>query len=581
VNGTDAAAPVAAAPDLATGGSPDPGSGPGDVRALLAGAGIAARRLRTVVRLLTEGSHTLPSLVAASAVDRRSVEALLTALGGDLVRDGDTMRIAPASTDAYRDLVDYPQLLATEPADPFARQLAAQADLLARVRRWIATAPGARQALDHVSATPETVVRRALWLDATFDLAGARLLCVGDHDLTSLAVAALNPRAAVTVVDVDDAILEHIDTASGGRVRCLWADFRFGLAPGASGWGDLVLTDPPYTPDGVRLFLTRGLEGLRDREHARLVMAYGYGENHPALGLAVQQAVTGLQLTYQAVLPAFNRYDGAQAVGSASDLYVLRPTARAFRALDRGADRRGAGRAPVNIYTHGAQALEGDGGTLDDGVVTAVRAAAAGPAGLPVGFVGPGWPGRDVSPLAALFGGEPPAELTRCDGALALDLSGDPGGWLARALLAAGARRLALLVPNGHQDLASEAAQRALASLVAPRYRLRLRRSTPGPKLAIVEAERVDADGLAAGPRAVRDVLDRAHGKLGNTWREALVRASAAAGAPLTKNEARARAQDAAGRPEVLGEQVLALPRHIVGGVLADVAASARATTPG
>jgi hypothetical protein len=319
-------------------------------------------------------------------------------------------------------------------------------------------------------------------------------------------------------------------------------------------------------------------------------MAYGYSEHHPALGLAVQQAVTGLHLAYQAILPAFNRYDGAQAVGSASDLYVLRPTARAFRALDSGGERGRAGErrdrgrsgshAPVRIYTHGAQALEGGDGLLPDDVADAVRAAAAGPAGLPVHLVGPGWPSGDAAPLAELFGAEPAADLTRGSGALALDLTGDPGGWLPRSLLAAGASRLAILVPNNHPDLASEAAQRALASLVSPRYRLRLRRSAPGPKLAIVEADRVDAEGLATGPRAVRDVLDRAHGKLGNTWREALVRASAATGEPLTKNDARTRAQEATGRPDALAEQLLTLPRHVVSAVLAEVSVSARAARP-
>src|SRR5690606_15592115 len=107
----------------------------------------------------------------------------------------------------------------------------------------------------------------------------------------------------------------------------------------------------------------------------------------------------------------------------------------------------------------------------------------------------------------------------------------DPGGWSARALLALDAPRVAILVPNNPPDLASEAAQRSVADLVAPKYRLRFRRSTPGPRHAIVEADRIDV----AQPSAVRSVLDRAHGKVGNTWREALIRST---GAALTKNEA-------------------------------------------
>lgn len=35
------------------------------------------------------------------------------------------------------------------------------------------------------------------------------------------------------------------------------------------------------------------------------------------------------------MLPEFNRYHGAQAVGSSSDLYVLRPTPRTWRMTEK------------------------------------------------------------------------------------------------------------------------------------------------------------------------------------------------------------------------------------------------------
>src|SRR5690606_67100 len=146
-----------------------------------------------------------------SGTDRRSVQAVLAALGDDLDRRGDELRLVPSTVDGYRTLIGYPALRATELADPLAGRLAEHADLVGRMQRWIDGAPPARAALDQVSATAETVVRRALWLDSTFDLDGARLLCLGDHDLTSLAVAAVNPRVAITVVDVDDALLEYVD----------------------------------------------------------------------------------------------------------------------------------------------------------------------------------------------------------------------------------------------------------------------------------------------------------------------------------------------------------------------------------
>lgn len=510
------------------------------LRELIDAAGIAGRPLRTVVRLLTEGPHTLVSLIRESTVDRRTVEAIVAAIGDDVEVDGSgSMRIVADRVDEYRDVIGYSQLLRTQLADPLAPRLAGAHGWVAELGRLISLAPRGRRALDHVSATAETAVRRALWLDATYDLTGARLLCVGDHDLTSLAVLLVNPGVQVSVVDVDDRVLEFIDgqaEQSGLALRCLYGDLRFGLPTGVHGWADLVFTDPPYTPEGVRLFLARGITGLRDSDRSRLLMAYGYGAGHPALGLKVQQAVSGLHLVYEAVLPNFSQYHGAQAVGSNSDLYVLRPTTRSRPTAER------AGREPANIYTHGPQSIESQ----------SVESAGGAPS------------------LGAVFAGG------RRGGAVELDLSADPGSWLLRALLAVDAESLSLLVPNNHPDLATEAGQRALAELVGPKYRLRYRRSTPGPASATVEASRVDPESLDPPGRAVRRLLDRPHGKIGNLWREALIAGAAATGTgPLTKNDARAAVRAAASHPEWLDEQLIDLPRHRLAALLPEVAASA------
>src|SRR5260370_1204355 len=178
---------------------------------------------------------------------------------------------------------------------------------------------------------PPTVVRRALWLDSTYDVAGTVLLCVGDHDLTSLALGQVNPGVSIVVVDIDEATLEFIDcqaAALGLGIRCFEGDLRFGLPAPAVGCADLVFTDPPYTPEGVELFVARGLQGLANRDNSRAILPYGYSERPPTLGFHGQSAAHRLGLAYEMMLPAFNRYDGAQAVGRASDLYVWPPPPR-------------------------------------------------------------------------------------------------------------------------------------------------------------------------------------------------------------------------------------------------------------
>jgi N4-bis(aminopropyl)spermidine synthase len=553
------------------------------VAEVVAGFGVGKRRLREAVAMLTERRHTTESLVRASALPRRTVESLLHAADPDLDKTADGFMIRADRASAYRDRFAIDELRREHIADPYEAHLAAHSALVAQIDADIAAAPAARDALDHVAATAETVARRALWLNATFDLPGSRLLCIGDHDLSSLAICALVPGLAVTVADVDERLLEFIESRAalrGYNIQCLYADFRFGIADIVAGSSDVVLTDPPYTPEGVELFLGRGAQGLRDHVNGRLVMAYGFSPLHPALGMKVQRAVQDLDLVTEALLPAFNRYHGAQAVGSASDLYVLRPTSRTFQVLDKK-----LASAAVHIYTHGAHSLEGRQAALDPAVAGAIiRLATAADDVEPSLFAGEGWPatpgGVATSDLASLFASGVPASVSRRSPVrVVINLQDDPGPWLLRALLAVNADRVAILVPNNHPDLMSQEAQHALTGLVAPKYSLRLRRSTPAPNYAVVEATAATY-GHGSAPVAA-GLLCRAHGKAGNVWREALIRRDAddaqQAGGSLTKNEARSLIAGAVTRQAWLDARLIDLPRHAIRTLLAEAEESVKA----
>lgn len=147
---------------------------------LVRAAGIRGRPLRRLVAALTDEPQTLAALIRTCAVPRRTVEEVLAALGDDLVRRDGTLSIRPDRVDAYRKGLGYEQLGRTEPADLVGRRLVAERELVLWLRDVIRAAPPPLPALDHVPATAATVARRALWLDGTFDLAAASVLCVGD-----------------------------------------------------------------------------------------------------------------------------------------------------------------------------------------------------------------------------------------------------------------------------------------------------------------------------------------------------------------------------------------------------------------
>ncbi|ATE57156.1 bis-aminopropyl spermidine synthase family protein [Actinosynnema pretiosum] len=509
------------------------------VRDLLASRGAHARPLRRVLTLLCRDWHSLAELVRLPAVPRRTVQELLTAAQDDLESRGDRHRIVPARAAAYA------RYAAEELPDAADALVAENPDLLAVVRADVASVPPPVAALDHVQATPETALKRALWLTTTYDLSGRTLLCLGDHDLTSLAVCAVDPSVRVVVVDVDDRLLAHVDRIAAERgwdVTTLHADFRFGLPPSVLESADLVFSDPPYTPEGMGLFAARGVECLgRD---GRLLLAHGSSDRTPALGLKVQQELLRLGLLFEAVLPAFHRFDGAQAIGSAADLYVCRPTSR-----------RSVSVTKPGIYTHGPQSLESEGpsGKALEALVDLAPRPESSPPPKPRQ---PGW-AEPVGKGAA---------------SLAVDLSADPGPWLLRTLLACSPGRMAALVPNNHPDVASEKGQKALAELVGTRFSLRYLRSTPDGKTCVVVADQVLAGGLDEGGLAVREVLSRAHGKLGNVWREALVTATRGG---LTKRAARERITEAVGEAADLEERLIDLPRHRIAALLPLIAASA------
>jgi N4-bis(aminopropyl)spermidine synthase len=513
------------------------------VAELIAAAGAGGRRLREAILLLAERPRTLDELIRATALSRRTLESLLDAARPDLTTAGDRFGLRPDRSSVYRRRF------------AIAHHEASAAELEAAIGELVAAAPAARWRLDQVAATPKTLVRRARWLDATYDLAGTGLLCVGDHDLTSLAVCLVNPAVRIGVVDVDEPLLAYIDGVAarhGWSIACRYADLRFGLPPSLAGSADLAFTDPPYTPDGLALFCLRGSQGLRAPVSGRLLVAYGYGDSQPALGLKAQRAMQSLHLAFEAILPAFNRYAGAQAIGAGSDLYVCRPTAQTARLL---AERPPA--VDSRVYTQGPQSPEAEPSTVDPSTVDRAMSVVDAAREAPL-LVGPGWPDLHGAPRLGLgrlltHGATslPPAPAGR-DRVVLVDLGDDPGGWLLRVLLSVDGARVVAVGVGGE----------APADLVGPKYRLESRRG-------LLVATPVELSTLDSRAFLRRWVLDRAHGKLANVWREGLIHLDA-----LSKNQARARIAAIARRPDALDAALVELPEHLVAVILADVAAS-------
>jgi N4-bis(aminopropyl)spermidine synthase len=164
----------------------------------------------------------------------------------------------------------------------------------AGIESLLAGVPEPLTDLDHVAATAETVLARVRYLHEHYELDRCRVLLVGDHDATSLAFLALGARVReLAVVDVDQRQLGYL--ASHG-IDTWFADLRVALPAPLRERFDVVVTDPPYSPAGVGLFAARALEACK--RESRLLVAYGYPEGSPALGLKVQSEFSALELLY-------------------------------------------------------------------------------------------------------------------------------------------------------------------------------------------------------------------------------------------------------------------------------------------
>ena len=478
----------------------------------------------------------MSSLVAASGLPRREVESILRDLAWYLKTDGD-----------HHVLVGF---------EAPGRVMVDEAALTARMAELAAGLPPSRWRLDHVPATPETMARRALYLAEQYELDGASVLCLGDHDLTSLAVGSAEPGAELTVVDIDERVLDHVADSSdrlGVPLTAAWADLRLALPPSIVASADLVFTDPPYTIEGMRLFLTRALQALRPTGHERLAFCFGTGERHLVKALELQAVLGDLRLALEAMFPGFNGYDGAEAIGARSDLYICRPTkdAKVGEPVRPGKSSRSRRGSSGRIYTRGPAAEEAPARCLPEEVAAAARSAAGEGQVL---LVGDGWGASTVSlpeffeRVAAWATAARPGPFPFA-GTPVVNTHPDHSGAPLRTLLVATPERAVLIAPR--RDLAAAALLRPTSSTAAPAEGLERLLSTaydvvpvptgPGGDPAVVVATRHERPPATAADAVLRHVLLHPGAKIINAWRDGLLAVARDAGTTMTKNEARAR----------------------------------------
>ncbi|WP_372011767.1 bis-aminopropyl spermidine synthase family protein [Paenibacillus chitinolyticus] len=209
-------------------------------------------------------------------------------------------------------------------------------DILVILEELFALRPSVDVQIDQSKCTPETSLRRAILCLKQHALIGKKILCVGDDDLVSVSIGLLLQRlfpdgghtvTHVDVLDIDERFLRYIETIAKERglpIGCHQLDLREPLPENLHGQFDCFFTDPPYTLQGMGLFVSRGIQALKREKGLPIFLSFAH--KSPAFMLAMQREFVRMGLTVSANFPRFNAYEGAEMIANRSQMFILRRT---------------------------------------------------------------------------------------------------------------------------------------------------------------------------------------------------------------------------------------------------------------
>lgn len=211
-----------------------------------------------------------------------------------------------------------------------------RSEIRVELERLFSQRPAANVQIDQSKCTPETSLRRAILCLREHALIGKRILCVGDDDLVSVSIGLLLARlfpagghtaTQVDVLDIDTRFLDYIEAIARERefpIQCMPWDLRDPLPANLRGQYDCFFTDPPYTLQGMELFVSRGIQALKQIKGLPIFLSFAH--KSPAFMLNMQREFVRMGLTISSNYPRFNAYEAAEMIANRSQMLVLRTT---------------------------------------------------------------------------------------------------------------------------------------------------------------------------------------------------------------------------------------------------------------
>jgi predicted methyltransferase len=203
------------------------------------------------------------------------------------------------------------------------------AQRIAQVRTEYSLQP--KREFDQFFATPETTASKHEVLRLKDQIANKKIALIGDDDLLSIALGSSQPfYSKVDVFEIDVSLIDKLKKISNEKnlkeINFIQFDVRKEPLRQFEGRYDVVVIDPPYTVSGVTLFLNRALQLIGKKEDAYIFLFFGNSFKSPEKFIKVQELINRFGLVIEDKIDKFARYYGAESIGSASSLYVLKMT---------------------------------------------------------------------------------------------------------------------------------------------------------------------------------------------------------------------------------------------------------------
>ncbi|MBS3105103.1 bis-aminopropyl spermidine synthase family protein [Candidatus Woesearchaeota archaeon] len=162
-------------------------------------------------------------------------------------------------------------------------------------------------------------------------LEGRDILFMGDNDLVSFLAAYAQMAKRLVVLDIDKelvALIQKINDVHGTRIEVQNYNAKRRIPQEHASSYQVAVTDPPYTPEGIFLFLSRCLSALKGG--GVVYLNFGYSQRSREKAIPVQELLSDMGLAIEEVRNGFTQYHAAQSIGCRSSLYVLKTTPRSM-----------------------------------------------------------------------------------------------------------------------------------------------------------------------------------------------------------------------------------------------------------